>query len=87
MEGMTWCVTYAAKLDAFVGCTVCTIAAASEGPDTFGISKQVRMFDACLIGAFLDQIMQETPSGFHDEKHLSRSAYNCCFLTQLVWQK
>ena len=45
MKGMKWCVTYPAKLDAFVGCTVCTIAAASEGQNTFGISKQARMSD------------------------------------------
>ena len=45
MKGMKWCVTYPAKLDAFVGCTVCTIAAASEGQNTFGISKQASMSD------------------------------------------
>ena len=45
MKGLKWCVTYAAKLDAFVGRTMYTIAATSEGPDTLGISKQARMSD------------------------------------------
>ena len=44
-KGLKWCVIYAAKLDESVGCTICTIAAASEGPDKFGISKQARMSD------------------------------------------